>query len=260
LQNFAFCGTPRGENRNQDMRCDVFVECVEQLAKKCAVFLGSRRHRRLWEAEQQQIAQWLTSLPKPVGMMTCHDDRGLQTLDACRRAALRVPDDVAVIGVDNDTNLCNLRTPPMSSIVVNPSRVGYAAAELLTRLMEGAPRPSEPVLLGPPRGVVPRQSTDVLSIEDEDVAAALRIVRERATSGLQVSEVISSIRHSRSTLERRVKAALGRTLKAEITRVRVERAKLLLQETELPVGVVAIRSGFFWSRSIFARFFARPSG
>jgi LacI family transcriptional regulator len=176
--------------------------------------------------------------------MTCHDDRGLQTLDACRRAGLRVPDDVAVIGVDNDTNLCNLCTPPMSSIDVNPSRVGYEAAALLMRLMQGAPRPTEPVLLGPPRGLVPRQSTDVLSIEDQDVAAALRMVRERATTGLRVSEVIRSVRHSRSTLDRRVKAALGRTLKTEITRVRIERAKLLLQETDLPVGIVAIRSGF----------------
>jgi LacI family transcriptional regulator, galactose operon repressor len=244
LQSFAFCGTPRGENPNQDLRCDVFVECVKQLGKKCGVYLGSRRNRGYWEAEQQQISQWLLELPKPVGVMTCHDDRGLQTLDACRRAGLRVPDDVAVIGVDNDTNLCNLCTPPMSSIDVNPSRVGYEAAALLMRLMQGAPRPKSPVLLGPPRGVVPRHSTDVLSIEDEDVAKALRLVRERATGGIRVSEVIASVRNSRSTLERRVKATLGRTLKSEITRVRLERAKLLLQETDLPVGIVAIRSGF----------------
>jgi LacI family transcriptional regulator len=132
LQSFAFCGTPRGENPNQDLRCDVFVACVEKLGKKCGVFLGSQRYRHSWETEQQQISQWLKGLPKPVGVMTCHDDRGLQTLDACRRAGLSVPDDVAVIGVDNDTNLCNLCTPPMSSIDVNPSRVGYEAAALLS--------------------------------------------------------------------------------------------------------------------------------
>ena len=246
LQNFAFCGTPRGENPNQDMRCDVFVECVNGIGKKCDVCLGGPRRRGSvsWESEQQHITRWLKKLPKPVGVMTCHDDRGHQTLDACRRADLRVPDDVAVIGVDNDSNLCNLCTPPLSSIDVNPSRVGYEAAALLVRLMRGARAAKEPVLLGPPRGVVPRQSTDLLAIEDRDVAAALRYVREHATEGIRVTDVLANSNRSPSTLERRVKAALGRSIKSEITRVRLDRAKLLLQESELPVATIAIRSGF----------------
>jgi LacI family transcriptional regulator len=246
LQNFAFCGTPRGENPNQDLRCDMFVE---EAGKRCDVFLGStRRGKGSWEIEQQQISRWLKGLRKPVGVMTCHDDRGHQTLDACRRASLRVPDDVAVIGVDNDIQLCNLCTPPLTSIDVNPSRIGYEAAALLTQLMSGAPRPTKPVFLGPPRGLVPRQSTDVLSIEDEDVASALRFIREHATSGIQVRDVIANARRSPSTLERRIKAALGRTIKAEITMTRLHRAKLLLQETGLAVGAVATRSGFSESK------------
>ena len=176
--------------------------------------------------------------------MTCHDDRGHQTLDACRRAGLRVPDDVAVIGVDNDTHLCNMCTPPLSSIDVNPSHIGYEAAALLTRLMRGASNPAGPVLLGPPRGIVPRQSTDVLAIDDRDVAAALRFVREHAVDGIHVSDVVANARQSPSTLERRIKATLGRTIKGEITRVRLERARLLLQETDLPIAAIATRSGF----------------
>jgi LacI family transcriptional regulator len=245
LQNFAFCGTPRGENPNQDRRCDMFVEFVEAAGKNCEIFVGSpRRGKGSWETEQQQISRWLKGLRKPVGVMTCHDDRGHQTLDACRRAGLRVPDDVAVIGVDNDSHLCNLCTPPLTSIDVNPSRIGYEAAALLMRLMKGEPRPTEPVMLGPPRGVVPRQSTDVLSNEDQDVAAALRFIREHATEGIHVRDVIANARRSASTLERRIKAAIGRTIKAEITHTRLHRAKLLLQETDLPVGTVAIRAGF----------------
>jgi LacI family transcriptional regulator len=246
LQNFAFCGTPRGENPNQDRRCDMFVEFVEAAGKTCDVFVGNRRHRGKvsWETEQQQISRWLKGLRKPVGVMTCHDDRGHQTLDACRRAALRVPDEVAVISVDNDSHLCNLCTPPLTSIDVNPSRIGYEAAALLMRLMKGEPRPTEPVYLGPPRGVVPRQSTDVLSIEDQDVAAALRFIRDRASDGIQVRDVSANARRSSSTLERRIKAMLGRTIKAEITRARLHRAKLLLQETDLSVGTIAVRCGF----------------
>jgi LacI family transcriptional regulator len=246
LKNFAFCGTPRGENPNQDWRCDVFVELVAAAGETCDLFLGRQRGRRsaTWEAQQQQIARWLKGLRKPVGVMTCHDDRGRQTLDACRRAGLRVPEDVAVIGVDNDTHLCNLCTPPLSSIDVNPSRVGYEAAELLTRLMQGERRPAKPIFLGPPRGVVPRQSTDVLSIDDQDVADAMRFIREHASEGISVREVVGSVRHSPSTLDRRFKSTVGRTVKAEITRVRLHRAKLLLQETDLPVSTVAVRSGF----------------
>jgi LacI family transcriptional regulator len=246
LVNFAFCGTPRGENPNQDRRCDFFVELVAAAGKECEVFLGRSRRQGTssWEIEQQQIARWLKGLRKPVGVMTCHDDRGHQTLDACRRAGLRVPDEVAVIGVDNDSHLCNMCTPPLSSIDVNPSHIGYEASALLTRLMRGAAKPKGPVLLGPPRGIVPRQSTDVLAIDDHDVAAVLRFVREHAVEGIQVSDVFASARCSTSTLERRIKATLGRTIKTEITRVRLERARLLLQETDLPIAAVATRSGF----------------
>lgn len=245
LKNFAFCGTPRGENPNQDRRCDMFVEFVEEAGERCEIFLGSpRRGKGSWETEQQQISRWLRGLRKPVGVMTCHDDRGHQTLDACRRAGLRVPDEVAVIGVDNDAHLCNLCTPPLTSIDVNPSRIGYEAAALLNQLMNGMPRPAKPVLLGPPRGLVPRQSTDVLAIEDQDVAAALRFIREYATNGIQVRDVVANARRSPSTLERRIKAALGRTIKAEISIARLQRAKLLLQETDLSIGAVATRSGF----------------
>jgi LacI family transcriptional regulator len=261
LENIAFCGTPRGENPNQDRRCDMFVEFVQSAGRHCDIFLGSRRRRGTlsWEIQQQRIARWLKGLRKPVGVMTCHDDRGHQTLDACRRAGLRVPDEVAVVGVDNDAHLCNLCTPPLSSIDVNPGRVGYEAADLLMRLIRGEPPPKEPVLLGPPRGVVPRQSTDVLSIEDHDVAAALRFVRENAANGIRVSDVLATVGNSPSTLERRVKATLGRTIKAEITRVRLHRAKLLLQQTDMPIATVATRAGFSESK-YFCEVFHKSEG
>jgi LacI family transcriptional regulator len=246
LQNFAFCGTPRGENPNQDRRCDQFVAQVAKVGKKCEVILvgGRRRGTSSWEQKQQRLGSWLDGLQKPVGVMTCNDDRGLQTLDACRRVGLSVPDEVAVIGVDNDAHLCALSTPPLTSIDVHPSRVGYEAAALLSRLIDGATWPKKPIYLGPPRGVVPRQSTDMLSIDDEDVATALRYIREHATEGILVRDIVSRTRNSPSTLERRFKAILGRTIKAEITRARICRAKLLLQETELLVETIATRIGF----------------
>ena len=246
LRHFAFCGTPRGENPNQDLRCDFFIEQVNQAGSKCEVFLVEQGKRKTpdWEKQQQQLANWLRTLPKPVGIMACHDDCGRWVLDACRRAELQVPDEVAVIGVDNDPYLCNLCTPPLTSIDVNSSRIGFEAAKLLHRYMEEKKVPTEAVLLGPPSGVAARQSTDMLSVEDEEVASAIRFIREKAVEGILVQDVLKLASRSPSTLERRIKRILGRTIKAEITRIRLTRAKLLLSETELPISKIALRTGF----------------
>jgi LacI family transcriptional regulator len=246
LKNFAFCGRPRGENPPQDLRCDYFVELVEHGGQDCEIFprSGTRVRKWSWEQEQEEIARWLRSLRKPVGVMAANDDRGHQVLDACRRAGLNVPNDVAVVGVDNDSNLCSLCTPPLTSIDTNAGAVGYESAALLIRMMNGAKPPKAPVLIGLPKGLVRRQSTDVLAIDDVEVAKALRYIREHACNGIHVSDVRAQTNHSPSTLERRMKALFGRSLKSEITRVRLESAKLLLQETNLKVSQIAARSGF----------------
>jgi LacI family transcriptional regulator, galactose operon repressor len=246
LKNFAFCGRPRGENPPQDYRGDYFVELVKLGGQVCDVYPGPsvRARKASWEQEQEEIARWLKKLRKPVGIMTSNDDRGHQVLDSCRRAGLSVPHEVAVLGVDNDTNLCNLCTPPLSSIDTNASSVGYQAAELLIRMMQGEKAPRAPVLIGSPKGLVRRQSTDMLAIDDIEVAKALRFIREHACEGIHVSDVLAQTNHSPSTLERRIKALFGRSLKSEITRVRLDSAKLLLQETNLKISQIASRTGF----------------
>lgn len=246
LTRFAFCGTPEGENPPQDYRRDHFLSLVEKAGYQCETWLGTGKPggKVNWEREQHALAKWISGLAKPVGLMTCHDDRGQQVLDACRRAGVSVPDEVAVIGVDNDTHLCNLCTPPLSSIDVQPSRIGFEAAALLSRMMKGEAPPKEALFVGPPRGVVARRSTEILSIDDPDVAAAIRLIREKATSGITVREIQQESALSVSVLERRFKNVVGRTTKAEITRVRMAQAKLLLSETRLPISKVAQQSGF----------------
>ncbi|MBX3426362.1 MAG: XylR family transcriptional regulator [Pirellulales bacterium] len=250
LRHFAFCGTPRGQNPNQDLRCDLFVQLADESGFECQVLLGPGRRSRVrdWERAQQETAAWLKALPKPVGIMTCHDDRGNQVIEACLRANLRVPDDVAVIGVDNDPLLCNLCTPPLTSVDINSLQIGYEAAAQLAALMAGGEAPTEPVLIGQPRGVAARLSTDMLAIEDEEVASAIRFVRENAVKGITVGDVLSRAVRSPTTLERRIKRLLGRTIKAEITRVKLSRARLLLCETELAVAKIAERCGFSEAR------------
>ena len=135
-----------------------------------------------WCREQPLVTAWLRSLAKPVGVMACNDIRGRQVIEACLQAGLRVPDDVAVVGVDEDRLLCELANPPMSSVVLNLERAGYQAAELLDGLMAG--RVQEPQRISVEAlWVIPRRSTDVVAIEDRHVAAAATIHSRPLPSG-----------------------------------------------------------------------------
>src|SRR6266545_727872 len=255
LLHFAFCGLRRGEHVHMDQRCDDFERLVRAAGHSCDVF---RPCTATWEREQEQLVAWLRGLPRPVGIMTCNDDRGQQLLDACRRGGIAVPDEAAVIGVDNDALLCNLATPPLTSIDVAPQRVGFEAAALLDRLMVGDKPPLGGIVLDLCR-VVTRQSTDVLAIDDPELVKAVRFVRARACDGINVEDVLAEVCLSRSVLERRFKQVLGRTPKAEILAVQIERARQLLTETDLPLEAVAQRSGFH-SEKYFGDVFYRKMG
>lgn len=257
---FAFCGTSAGENRYLDARCEYFCRLVTQSGRECRVFEPPRRSRRAmgWEQEQNHLARWLVGLPKPVGVMTCHDDRGQQVLDACLRVGLAVPDEVAVVGVDNDEHLCGLSNPPLSSIDVNPEGIGYDAASLLDKLMQGARRPKR-TIESAPRGVVVRQSSDVIGVTDPQVAAAIRLIRQEACRGLSIKAVARRLDVSQSALERRFLRLLGRSPKQEVLRVQLASAKELLSSTAMPLAAVARRAGFS-SSAYFCELFHRRIG
>jgi LacI family transcriptional regulator len=244
FKQFGFFGPPPRRNTWMDLRRDLFRGLAQKAGCSCHVFeAASRRSTATWEEGQEQVAAWVLSLPKPVGIMASNDDCGQQVLDACRRVNVLVPDEVAVIGVDNDEILCNLSSPPLSSVDINTQQVGYEAAALLERMMAGQPAPPRPLLLAPHR-VVARESTDVLATEDRQLAAAIRHIREHACEGLRLKDSAQWTNLSRRELERRMQKLLGRCPKEEITRVQVERAKRLLTETDLPVAAIAAKCGF----------------
>jgi len=253
FRHFGFCGTPYGEHRYQDERSDRFVKAIRGCRFQCDVYQPPARAALSWDEEQEHIAQWLRRLPKPAAVMTCHDDRGQQVLDACLRAGLNVPDDVAIIGVDNDEFLCNLSTPPLTSIDVNPDRIGYEAAALLDRMMRGGKAPKKPRLYAP-RGIVVRKSTDIAAIGDPHVAKTARLIRDHALAGGRIEELMQEVPVSRSALFRRFKEHLGRSPKKEATRVRLARAKELLRETTLSVAQIAERVGYAEAKYFIAVF------
>lgn len=198
---------------------------------------------RPWESERQELYDWIQSLPRPVGILACNDVRGQHILDVCRSLEVAVPEEVAVIGVDDDELLCQFCDPPLSSVVPNAERIGFEAAEALDTLMRGHSLDWTERIV-PPIGVVTRQSTDVLAIDDPQIAAAVRLIRERACSGLTVAEVLREIPLSRSVLERRFRKHLGRSPQAEIRNVQLKRVKQLLRESDLTLDRIAGLTGF----------------
>lgn len=259
LEHFAYCGLPG--IYSSETRSEYFVQCLSSKGFPVQVYESPERSgtMSISTAEdselrsEETIATWVASLPKPVGVMACNDVRAHQVLMACGDRNIAVPEEVAVIGVDDEDLICELCHPPLSSIKQDPERVGYEAAALLDRLLEGHPPPAEPILVNP-RGVVARQSTDVVAVGDADVAAAVHFIRLHACDGIQVNDIISHVQLSRSTLERRFAKLLGRSPKAEILRVKLDRVKYLLSMTDYPLVKISQLAGFAYVEAMCYRF------
>lgn len=239
----AFCGE---SDFNWSLwREEEFLRTVNESGHNARVIRTGARARRgaSWNREQARLRVWLQTLLKPVGVMACYDIRAQQLLDLCRELELSVPEQVAVIGVDNDELLCNLCTPPLTSVIPDTHRTGYVAAELLDRMMNGRDVSSEPRFIEP-LGIALRQSTDILAIDDPDIARAMRIIRERSTEGLNVRRLIEEIPLSRRVFESRFQKLLGTTPHEMIVRYRMDRVRQLLHDTELPLETISHRCGF----------------
>ncbi len=243
FKHFAYCGDLRFDW--SETRRRLFAHYLRRAGFTCEVLdpVVAPNQHDTWEREIEALTEWIRGLPKPVGIMTCHDARGQQTLQACRRLGVAVPDSVAVIGVHNDDLLCDLCDPPLSSVIANPRRAGYEAAALLDRMMAGE-KPEAQVILLEPLGVATRQSTDVIAVGDSRVAQAVRFIREHACEGISVNDVLRAVPMARSALERKFKKLLCRTPHEQILGVRITRVKDLLTSTELTLADIAERTGF----------------
>lgn len=243
FRRFGFCGFS-GEAWSQ-RREAAFVKAIQAAECKCESY-NSVWHgpaARAWEDEQHQLAQWLAALEPPFGILACNDIRGQHVLDACAKQRLAVPEEVAVIGVDNDELLCQISSPPLSSVIPNAQTVGYRAAELLTQLIEGKASEHGTQVIAP-LGVATRQSTDVVAIDDADVAAAVHFVRQNACRGIAVRDITRHVAISRSTLERQFRRYLGRTPQEEIRHVQIKKVRELLATTDLATDRIATIAGF----------------
>ncbi len=244
FRRLAFYGYPRTRIiRWSEQRGRVFEEIAKQAGIPCSIYTGRHGTARRWTELQRGLTAWLRSLEKPVGLMACNDVRARHVLEACRAIGARVPEDVALIGVDNDEMICDLTDPPLSSVEQGARRMGHDAAAMLDRLMSGK-KTAQVHFVVEPEGVIARRSTDTLAIEDVDVAAAVRFIRQRACQRIQVSDVVRHVGVSRSTLKNRFKEIMGRSVHEEIQRIRLEKARQLIADTDLPLKQIALQAGF----------------
>ncbi len=230
-------------------RRDSFVRHLHAAGYNCSAFqqAGHTEKPSQWEQQQKRLIEWLQSLPRPVAVMACTDQLGCWLLDACRRAEIPVPEQIAVVGVENDETLAAMSSPPLSSLSLAGEKIGYEAARILDGMMNAVLPPEEPVLIAPV-GIEARLSSDIFAIEDPLLSRCLRLIREQACRGLKVADILEAIPISRSSLERGIRKLLGRSPNAEMNRVRLQKVCELLSQTELTLEQIAARTGFTTSQ------------
>lgn len=245
FKNFAFCGVSNQTWSNE--RRDGFQEALTLAGRHSAIFeagMSGGEAPSAWDANSPEVlAAWLKSLPRQVAVLACNDYCAAQTVRAAQVVGLEVPEEVAVLGVNNDVLRCELSNPPLSSVTVNAFQAGRQAAEHLDRLMAGETNDMINIRIEP-AGVVTRKSTDILSMRDKDVATALNYIRQHACEGITVDQVLEHVFISRSQLEHKFRRYIGCSPQVEIRRVQIARICQLLVETDLPLKEISEQAGF----------------
>ena len=255
--NFGFCGFD--EAHWSQVRSRSFCEAIARAGYTTCLFKSGRQPRKpSWHQELRAIADWLSSVSKPIAVMACNDIRARHVIEACRVAGLNVPEEVAIIGADNDETICELSDPPLSSIALNTEKAGYEAAELLDKLMAGEKMAEQGIVVEPTH-VVSRQSTDVLAIKDEEVAKAISFIRRNVKRPMQVSDVVAASALSRRAIQKRFRAVLRRSILQEIRRMRVQEIVRLLMETHMSISEIAVEMGYPGPEHI-SRYFHNATG
>ena len=246
FRDFAFIGEVNNASWSEERRI-AFCERLAQDGFPCAVYPRlSASARKDFGVEQGTLCDWLKALPKPVALFVANDARGWQVLGSCLKAGVAVPQEAAVLGVDNDELLCDTTTPQMSSIQLSTAQAGFEAARVLDGMMRGTRRGArkQTVISYGFSHLVTRESTGTVQVADALVARALEFIRINAGITVKVDDLVRHLHASRRSLETRFKSVMGRTVYAEIMRVRLERVQTLLRETPMTIEAIADTCGF----------------
>mgnify|MGYP001162612491 FL=1 len=252
FRHLAFCGD--GSFNWSRWRRDAFVAEAKKAGIHSLVFdVDDDSSGMTWPHARRRLMRWLVELPEPCGLMAAYDSLARRLIDLCAQASRRVPESIAILGVDDDPLLCQLATPPLSSIIPDSEGAGYAAAEQLDVIMSGKKMKRLDTLL-PPLGIATRQSTDTFAVEDEDVSISAHYILAHACEGIQVDDVVKQTQLTRRALEKRFKDALGKTPHALIIETKLSKAERCLRETPLTLEQIATRCGFEYSEYLSVLF------
>ena len=211
-----------------------------------------------WERFLEGLGEWVDSLEAPTGILVGNDLYCRYLIETCRAKGLQVPQDVAIVGTSNEPAICASPYPALTSVDLDFELIGFRAAAKLDEMMEGKVA-SQTVEHSLPKGLIPRQSTDSRAADDPIVAKALRFIAENGQDRIKVNDVASAVAITRRTLERKFRDSLGRTIAEEVARLRIERAKRLMVETEDSFKALAVDLGFR-NADHFYKVFSRIEG
>ncbi len=256
FRKFAFCGI--GGTSWSARRRDAFREEVGKLGEDLSEIEVSKAPVRTGEGDAPRVKRWLATLPRPVALFVSCDHIAPLVFEGCRRLGIAVPEQAAIVGVNNDTVACNLCSPTLSSVDASHFDIGYRAARLLDSMMRGEDPPEAPIYI-PPRGLVVRGSSGASVIEDPLIARAVRYIARNAGSPIGVADVVGVVPISRRELQRRFRDATGSTIHSAILDARMNLAKRLLGAHNYTIDAIAEMSGF-GSRQHFAKTFKAHTG
>lgn len=236
---YGYVGLAQGEW--VEVRGKAFADTIKKSGASCQFF--RRMGREPNRSDLMALRKWLEKCPKPLAIMACNDHCGRVVLETCRDAHLQIPDDVAVLGVDDEDPLSRLVWPGLSSITLATAQIGQNAASLLNKLLQGQSVPKAPLFLAP-LGIAVRGSTRQLALDDPILTRVISAIHEGVATPLSVPDLLKLVPISRISLERRFRRILGRTPLQEIRRVRIAQARQLLASTQLPLKAIAERCGY----------------
>ncbi|EPR65879.1 DNA-binding transcriptional regulator [Cyclobacterium qasimii] len=252
FKNFAFYGFKDIVWSRE--RAEGFEKEVNAMGYKVNYFEHRKsRSTDLWYYKSNSLSKWLLSLPKPIALMTCDDNQGLHITEACKQNKIRIPEEVAVLGVDNDEMLCELSDPPLSSIGLDIEKGGYDTAKLMEQMIRTSASNFYDILVKPTQ-VITRQSTDIYATNDDHIASSLKFIHKNIEKNLQVDEVVKQVPLSRRSLEKRFLQITGYPIYKYIFNLRIEKFTQKLLETDETVFEIAMDLGLNDSKNIARQF------
>ena len=252
FKNFAFYGFKNIVWSRE--RAEGFEEKIKEAGYSVDYFEHRKsRSMDLWYYKPSLLSKWLKSLPKPTALMTCDDNQGLHITEASRHAGIRIPEDVAVLGVDNDENICFLSDPPLSSISSDVEKGGYEAARVMQQMITAGKTNSDNIIVKPTH-IITRASTDIYSTNDELIVKTLKYIHLNIDKNIKVGQVLKEVPLCRISLEKRFIITTGYPVYKYINKLRIEKFIKKLLETDMTITEIANELGFEDTKNISRQF------